>query len=137
MQSLLLTCLFFGLISMILPLTGKTEWIYLLLLLVVASSLISTLFREVEFGEIDSRQSVEYDVSAPSSAALNLAVSSQVRQLTGEVPISVENDLSLVGEEYRLTQITVVLQAGDEKEVQYALEKAFSFPGFTVVTQDP
>ena len=132
LQSLLLTCLFFGLISMIIPNTSKTEWIYFLLLFVVISSLGSTLLRSDVSMEFSSAEGVEYTSSLPESAALNSVVYARVSEITGSPPRLVENDLTLSENGYRLTRISVVLQSGNAKEVQNALEESFSFQGFQV-----
>ncbi|MBQ1965148.1 MAG: hypothetical protein II348_00530 [Clostridia bacterium] len=132
LQSLLLTCLFFGLISMIIPNTSKKEWIYLLLLFVVISSLGFTLLRSEVSMEFSSAEGVEYTSSLPESAALNSVVYTRVSEITGSPPRLVENDLTLSENGYRLTRISVVLQSGNAKEVQNALEESFSFQGFQV-----
>ena len=131
-QSLLLVCLFFGLISMIVPLSPKREWIYLLLFFVVALSLGKTLLSSDFSVTFSSDQVPEYTASLPESAALNSVVCARVTELTGSPPRSVENDLSLTENGYRLTRISVVLQSGNAKEVQNALEESFSFQGFRV-----
>ncbi len=133
--SLLLSCLFFGLISMILPSDKKTEWIYVLLISVLIFSVGSHL-SEIKFSLPEPKEYYPEDVSAlPESAALEAAVSLQVYSLTGQHPLSVESDLQRREENYELTRILVVIRSGNEKEVQDALRKTFSFQGITVVSQ--
>ena len=130
--SLLLSCLFFGLISMILPSDRRNEWIHLLLvslLILSACNHVLTFDFPSEFPEEIVPEITEV---FPESAALHSAVSSQVLSLTGSAPLSVESDLRHNGNEYQLTWIRVEIQDGNEKEVQDALQTVFSFEGFTV-----
>ncbi len=134
--SLLLSCLFFGLISMILPSDKKTEWIYVLLIAILILSIGSHL-SNMDFTLPEPEEFFPENVSAfPESAALESAVSLQVYSLTGQSPLSVESDLQRKGDDYELTRISVVLRSGNEKEVQDALQKSFSFQGFIVTSQE-
>lgn len=134
--SLLLSCLFFGLISMILPSDKKTEWIYVLLICVLILSVGSHL-SNVDFTLPEPGEYFPQDVAVfPEAAALESAVSSKVCSLTGQTPLSVESDLQRQENGYELTRILVVIQSGNEKEVQDALQKSFSFPGFSVVSKE-
>ena len=134
--SLLLSCLFFGLISMVLPSGRKTEWIYVLLISVLILSVGSHL------GAMDFSLPETEDIFGkapdllPESAALQSAVSNHVFSLTGQMPLSVESDLQRREDTYVLTWIRVVIRSGNEQEVQDALQKDFSFPGFTVIRED-
>ena len=131
--SLLLSCLFFGLISMILPSGRKSEWIYVLLISVLILSVGSHL------GKMDFALPQIEDVSTgtpdllPESAALQSAVANHVFSLTGQMPLSVESDLKRRDDGYELTWIRVVIRSGKEQEVQDVLQKTFSFKGFTVI----
>ena len=133
--SVLLSCLFFGLISMILPFDRRSEWVYFLLIVVLMIS-VGTRITEIDFTIPDVEEfTSEYDQSLPEAAAVESAVSTHVLSLTGSAPISVDCDLRREGKSYRLTRISVVITKGEEKEVQSALETAFSFRGFTVVRE--
>lgn len=132
MQSLLIACLFFGLISIIIPFSVKGEWIYFLLLLVVSVSVFANWGRSDFPLEFPQSEVFECETGLPESTALNTVVSTRVIELTGVAPYSVENDLISEDDGYRLTQINVVLQSGNAKEVQDALEEYFSFQGFRV-----
>ena len=133
--SLLLSCLFFGLISMALPSDRRNEWIYLLLIAVLTVSFLGYFGTREILPEIPEESVSAEDFSGmfPESAALHSAVSTHITSLTGSPPSSVESDLKREGEGYQLSWIYVEIQDGNEKEVQYALQKAFSFEGFTVV----
>ncbi len=134
--SLLLSCLFFGLISMILPSGRKTEWIYVLLISVLILSVGSQLGK-MDFSFPESEDAIlEFSDSSPESAALQSAVSDKVLSLTGQTPLSVESDLQCYEDTYELTWIRVVIRSGNEQEVQRALQEAFSFQGFAVVRED-
>ncbi len=134
--SLLLSCLFFGLISMILPSGRKTEWIYVLLISVLILSVGSHLGK-MNFSLPQTEDvSIETPDLFPESVALQTAVSNYVFSLTGQMPLSVESDLKCQENVYELTWIRVVIRSGKEWEVQDALQKYFSFQGFTVVRED-
>lgn len=135
LQSLLLSCLFFGLISMILPSDRRFEWVYLLLIVVL---LLSVLIGVSEGGFVFPEPEVFWEENSmlPESQALYSTVSSRVEDLTGYPPVSVESDLSKNEDTYTLTWVRVVLRAGNEKEVQDALRDAFSFEGFVVIREE-
>lgn len=137
--SLLLSCLFFGLISMILPSDHRNEWLFLLLISVLILSVCNHVTAEgvlPDFSEESFTASESSSSRSPESAALHSAVSSQVVSLTGNAPLSVESDLQRKGEEYQLSWIRVKIRDGNEKEVQNALQEAFSFEGFFVSKVD-
>lgn len=135
-RSLLLSCLFFGLISMILPYDRRSEWMSLLLIAVLMLSFVGN-FSAADWVFPESEEIVsETSEVLPEAAALRSAVSSEIFSLTGEPPVSVESDLEKQGDSYSLTQIRVVIRVGNEKEVQDALQKAFSFQGFTVIREE-
>ena len=71
----------------------------------------------------------------PEASVLETIVSNRVHSLTGQNPVSVESDLERLGDSYKLTWIRVVIPSGNEQEVQNALQKDFSFQGFTVVRE--
>lgn len=134
--SLLLSCLFFGLISMILPSGRKSEWIYVLLISVLILSVGSHLgMMDFSIPETEDVSSEASDL-LPESVALQSAVSNHVFSLTGQMPILVESDLQRRENTYELTWIRVVIRSGNEQEVQDALQKDFSFQGFTVVREN-
>lgn len=133
LKAVLIVCLFFGLISMVAVGGKKQEWIYLLLLFTLVLSVGADFVRREIFLPESDGDSVETYQALPESQALHSAVASHVRTLTGEYPLSVESDLAVDGEEYRLTYIRVVIRTGDEKEVERALCQTFSFRGFSVI----
>ena len=137
--SLLLSCLFFGLISMILPSHRRNEWISLLLISVLILSVWNQISAEGVLPELSVESftvSDSFESHSPESAALHSAVSSQVYSLTGSSPLSVESDLQRMDETYQLSWIRVKIRDGNEKEVQNALQEAFSFEGFFVTKVD-
>ncbi len=136
LKALLIACLFFGLITMILMEDRRSEWIYLLLLSVLVFSVGSGLIG-TDFALPDREEFLpDQESFLPESEALASAVSDEVLMLTGERPVSVRSDLRRDEDSYSLTRIRVVIRTGDETEVQNALQKSFSFEGFTVVREE-
>ncbi len=135
-KSLLIACLFLGLISMILPDDRRGEWVRLLLIVVLMISLTVKVFEtDWKSFPFESEQH-SLSVSSPEKTVLHHTVSDKVKSLTGVPPLSVESDFAVEGEEVTLSYIYVVIRSGNGEEVQNALRDAFSFGGITVVEKE-
>ncbi len=129
--SFILAFLFFGLIVMILPADRKSDWLYVILLCV----LFLSFGMQVSFHDFSlsiPEFSLEEQSLSAEKQALSFAVSREVYTLIGEYPKTVECDITAEEGEYSLNKIHVTMSRGNPKEVEYALQEAFSFAGFTV-----
>lgn len=135
LKSLLLACLFFGLISMIVPYGAKSEWVYFLLICVLFVSVAANL-SGVRFSFPEVSQIPVEETLAPQTAMLRTTVSEEVIRLTGSPPARVDIDLEADDGTYVLNTVYVVISAGDEREVEYALRQTFSFQGIFVLREE-
>lgn len=134
-KSLLFACLFFGLISMILPDERRMEWLRLLLIVVLMLS-VGANFTNAERDFSFQQQTIEEEVShIPEKEAFHFAVSQTVCSITGKPPVSVRSDFRKTEGGYDVTALSVVIDCGEEKEVLNVLKNTFSL-GQIVVRQE-
>lgn len=124
-KSLLFACLFFGVISMILPDERRMEWLRLLLIVVLMLSAGSN-FANADWDFSFQRDSMEQKTDlVPEKEAFHFAVSQTVCSVTGRLPVSVESDFRKTEDGYDVTALSVVIDWGEEKEVLNALKNTF------------
>ena len=131
LQSLLIICILFGLISMILPRDRKGEWVgFLLLVTVLASVFTEISLRDWTLPEpnVPSVQEV-----SPAKEVLHWQIASQVCELTGQEPRSVSTDFHMEGDSFVFTRISVELSAGVREEVEHALRSSFGVGAVIVI----
>lgn len=131
LQSLLITCILFGLISMILPRDRKGEWVGFLLLVTILVSVSAEIsLRDWTLPEPDIPAVQE---ESPVREVLHWQISSQVSELTGQAPRSVSTDFRMEGDSFVFTCISVELSAGSREEVEHALRSTFGVGSVIVI----
>lgn len=132
LNSLLVTLILFGLISMILPYDRKGEWISFLLLATVFASMIVGVSRS----EIDLPQpdlpTVNEEI-CPERTVLHWQISSRVTEITGTAPLRVDTDFQRDGDSLIFTRIYVELSVGAQEEVANDLRSVFGIESVTVI----
>ena len=131
LQSLLITCILFGLISMVLPRDRKGEWVGFLLLVTILVSVSAEIsLRDWTLPEPDIPAVQE---ESPVREVLHWQISSQVSELTGQAPRSVSTDFRMEGDSFVFTCISVELSAGSREEVEHALRSTFGVGSVIVI----
>lgn len=130
LSSILLLCLFFGLISTLIPENRCKEWISVLFVVIMCLSVVSGMrdFKR-DFPELQEAE-VENNSVFPEKEALHYSIGLSVFDLCGHYPISVESDLSWKEDWYLLSQVFVVITEGDPEEVKHELEG--TYPGVEI-----
>jgi len=133
LTGLLLFCLFFGLISAVAPKGRGREWVGFLLIIVLFLSLGLSFMDG--FSSLPSVTAPETGAEMPDAGqtALHTVISAEVYRITGQYPAGIESDLVWEEGDMRLSYVRVILSEGQPEEVKNALEKTFSFRGFTVI----
>ena len=131
LQSLLITCILFGLISMVLPRDRKGEWVGFLLLVTILVSVSAEIsLRDWTLPEPDIPAVQE---ESPVREVLHWQISSQVSELTGQAPRSVSTDFRMEGDSFVFTCISVELSTGSREEVEHALRSTFGVGSVIVI----